>query len=116
MDVSYNSLDFRIFDECLKDHPRVISGHSGDTGKSLEAHPRESLAMHEKLKLKIWCNLQEIEVLVATAGPGRRNQYEKTEAQAQMLKSEFYKQKPILAQIRQIWDEDLGVGGRGGSP
>ena len=93
MDVSHNSLDFRIFDECLKDHPRVISGHSGDTGKSLEAHPRESLAVRKELKPRIWRNLQEIEVLVVTAGSGRRNQYEKTEAQAQMLKkSEFYEQ------------------------
>ena len=95
MDVSHHSLHVRIFDECLKDHPRVIRGHSGDTGKSFEAHPGESLAIRKKLKPRIWRNLQEIEVLVVTAGSGERNQYEKTEPQAQMLeKSEFYEQKP----------------------
>ena len=61
---------FRFVGECLKDHPRVISGHPGDTGESLEAHPGENLAVRRKLKPRVWRNLQEIEVLVATAGPG----------------------------------------------
>ena len=47
----------------------------------------------KKRKPRIWHKFWEIEVLVVTAGPGRRKQYEKTEPQAQMLeKPEFYEQ------------------------
>ena len=100
MDVSHNSL-VSYFDECLaqfgiidmtfvgrpgqsKDHPRAVGGPLGDTGQSVEIHLGKLGGVQKKRKPRIWHKFWEIEVLVVTTGSGRRNQYEKTEPQAQM--------------------------------